>query len=110
MKEKFNLALFLGCCAIGACIWFAGVYIGDRIPATPHNPDHLYVSMEGEGAFADFLDFDEAFIYVKFNRFDAFQSLIDSGELDGTYTKFSDKIIFSKEKLSQWMEERIKNQ
>ena len=56
----------------------------------------------------DYLSEYEAADFLRVDYDDIFLRLIDSGELDGTYYSFRlDWRVFSKQKLSQWMDYRI---
>ena len=109
--KNFNLSLFLGCCVIGICIIIAGVIVANNLPETTRVP-HGFVITDGNtptSTFGEFMSAFEAALFLKIDNSDL-DRLIQSGELDGTFTSFPNGYTFSKEKLIQWMERRFANE
>ncbi|MBQ7299910.1 MAG: hypothetical protein IJW77_08725 [Clostridia bacterium] len=108
--KNFDLSLFLGCCAIAFGIVIAGKTISAELPNTTQVPSSLSVvtQTEGEKEFGKYLDKYEACDYLKLYKFRKdVDELLESGILDGTYTMVDDTYIFSRQKLDEWVEERI---
>lgn len=107
--KHFNWSIFLGCCAISIGIIIAGYSISNRITSVSHLQGELslYNTISDDTQeLGDYLSEYEVGIYLKID--DAtFTSLVSSGDLDGTYAAVPGGKIFSKEKLSQWVEARI---
>lgn len=110
-KEKtFNLSLFLGCCVIGICIIIAG----NNLPETAQVPHHLNVSVSDPMAQAptlgEYLTQWEAAAFLNMEEY-AFIAILDSGELAGTYMtaqgRYERGRIFSRQQLTEWMEEQM---
>ena len=110
--KNFNLSLFLGCCAISIGVIVAGYLIASKLPD--------YISGNFSGTLTgnineygqtdiEYLSVYEVSGYLRIG-YDNLNKLIESGELNGTYTIIEGSIVFSKEKLSEWMKNRIENE
>lgn len=75
-------------------------FIGINMPAA---------AIDRESQFGEFMSSHEASLFLSIQPYDL-QDLIDLGELSGTYTVVADGYVFSKEKLTQWAENRIENE
>lgn len=60
----------------------------------------------GAFEFGEFMSENEATAFLGVASYD-FYSFIEQGKLDGTFTKIESSYVFSKEKLTQWFENRI---
>lgn len=105
--KNFNLALFLGCCVISIGIVIAGILISTNMPRTPTIPGSFNIN-DGDGAigFGDYISEYEAAVFLKLEH-EKLTALMNDGKLYGTYTVLEGHSIFSKEKLSLWLDERI---
>jgi hypothetical protein len=108
--KNFNLSLFLGCCVIGVCVIIAGIIVANNLPETTRFPQGFSITnYDGDTSaptLGEYLTlFDAAhFLKIDINDLDA---MVNSGELDGTFTAFPTGYVFSKERLTQWMERRF---
>lgn len=87
--KNFNWALFIGCCLIALAILSAGMRIASHIP---HNLTSHIHGFSGHVSSTnndhpDFMNNWQAAMYLSLD-FDEFQSLVNSGELSGTYASF----------------------
>jgi hypothetical protein len=105
---KNTTAILLGCIAIGLCVVIAGYRVADRIPGTLQGNFHgsLYGGGQTQRENTDYLNHWEAQTYLQIWDV-TLHRLIQSGELDGTFVRFGDNYVFSRAKLSQWMDARI---
>jgi hypothetical protein len=105
--KSFNWSLFLGSCVIGIAIIIAGILISGNLPQTPVIPSSLSVSTSDVSTQPrEFMPEYEAagFLMIGINDFDAF---VDSGQLDGTFAVIEGNRVFSKEKLTQWLDSQF---
>ncbi|MCL2773175.1 MAG: hypothetical protein FWD71_07470 [Oscillospiraceae bacterium] len=106
--KNFNFSLFLGCCVISIGIIIAGIIVGNHLPPV--------ISGNFSGSIADGTQqFDEYLTAYDVERFlkitdDDLNTLIQSGELKGTYTIIQGHNVFSRDKLSEWIKTRIDNE
>lgn len=112
--KNFDLSLFLGCLAISIGIVIAGNTVSKELPDTTQVqvPSNLSVvtQTEGEKEFGPYLDIYEVCDYLKLHKYKKdVDELLESGILDGTYTMVDDTYIFSRQKLDEWVEERIEH-
>ena len=106
--KNFNLSQFLGCCVIAVSIIIAGSYISEEIPDTTQVPDSLYVSTQNQyEQYANCMSKYEVAEYFDITVDDVYE-LLNSGELDGTYTMVGETYIFSREKLDEWVKNSAK--
>ena len=106
--KNFNLSQFLGCCVIAVSIIIAGSYISEEIPDTTRVPDSLDVRMQNQyEQYANCLSEYDVAEYFDITDEDVYE-LINSGELDGTYTMVGERYIFSREKLDEWVKNSAK--
>jgi len=104
---KNSIAIFLGCVVIAIGIMIAGNGIAKRIPATLNGSFHGSLNSSGNQAeFSDYLNEYMAQWYLNIWNVH-FHALLRSGELDGTYVQVGDELIFSRWRLSAWMERTI---
>jgi len=87
---NFNWALLLGLCAIAISIFAAGITIANRLPQTFHG--HMTGSLTGGSTWHDtssreFMSEWEAANFLLMGH-DEFASILQTGELSGTYTVF----------------------
>lgn len=109
MKKSFDLSLFLGCCVISVGIIIAGWLISKEMPETTKVPSNLAVTttnVESGYEFGSYLSKHEVSAYLGITSEDV-DTLIQSGELDGVSTRLGANVVFSKEGLDKWMEERF---
>ncbi len=108
--KNFDLSLFLGCCAIAMGIVTAGNTISSELPNTTQVPSSLSVvtQTEGEQELGNYLSKHEICDYLNISYEDV-EELLESGALEGTYTMVDNSYIFSRQKLDEWVEERIEN-
>lgn len=106
--KNFNLSLFLGCCIISIGIVIAGLLIAYHLPPVISGSFSGTIT-DGTPQFGDYLSEYEASAFLSMNTND-FIIFIQSGELQGTYTVIQGNNVFSKEKLSQWVEARIEKE
>ena len=107
MKD-FNLSQFLGCCVIGISIVVAGWLISKEMPNTTQVPSNLSVVTQAQDEqYGNYLSKYEVAAYLGITDEDVDQ-LFASGKLDGTYTVAGANYIFSREKLDEWVENRLK--
>ncbi len=107
--KSFNWSLFLGSCVIGIAIIIAGILISGNLPSTPVIPSSLSVTTSDVSTEPrEFMSAYEAsaFLMIGIDDFDAF---VDSGQLGGTFTVIEGNRVFSKEKLTQWLDSQFKN-
>ena len=106
--KNFNLSQFLGCCVIAVSIIIAGSYISGEIPDTTQVPNSLYVETQNQyEQYANCLSESDVAEYFNIGVEDVYE-LLNSGELDGTYTMVGERYIFSREKLDEWVKNSIK--
>ena len=106
--KNFNLSQFLGCCVIGISIVIAGWLISKELPNTTQVPSNLSVMTQTQDEqYGNYLSKYEVAAYLGITDEDV-DKLFASGELDGTYTVAGANYIFSREKLDEWVENRIK--
>ena len=105
--KNFDLSQFLGHCVIGACIIVAGWMISNELPDTTQVPSNLSVMTQTQDEqYGNYLSTYAVAAYLGITDEDV-DKLISSGELEGTYTKAGENYIFSREKLDEWVENRI---
>ncbi len=109
--KNFDLSLFLGCCAIAFGIVIAGKIISAELPDTTQVPSSLSVvthtAGEQEQDFGNYLSQYDISRYLHI-AYEDVEDLLESGALEGTYTMVDDNsYIFSRQKLDEWVEERI---
>ena len=88
--RNFGFSLFLGCCVVALGIIIAGHTIARQIPDTLHGSLHGSFSgtlMDGSDSPREFMSKWEAARFLRM-AYEQLDSLIDSGELDGTYAVF----------------------
>lgn len=102
--KNFSLSTFLGCCVISLGIIVAGVLISSKIP--PVNVPSSFTLKETAWEYDDYMSQYEAAAFLKIDA-DTFTGMMRSGQLLGTYTVVEGGSVFSREKLSQWIEDRI---
>lgn len=107
MKNS-SLAHFLGCCVIAISIVIAGWIISKELPNTTQVPSNLSVlTQTRDEQYGNYLSKYEVAAYLGITDEDV-ENLFSSGELDGTYAMAGANSIFSREKLDEWVEKRIK--
>ena len=108
--KNFDLSLFLGCCAIAIGIVTAGNTISSELPDTTQVPSNLSVVTKtvGEKELGNYLSKYEICNYLNISYEDV-DEMLESGALEGTYTMVDKSYIFSRQKLDEWVEERIEN-
>lgn len=105
--KNFNLAQFLGCCVISFGIIVAGWLISKELPNTTQVPSSLSVITQTQDErYGSYLAKSQVAAYLKITDEDV-DSLLNSGELDGTYTITGANYVFSREKLDEWVDRRI---
>ena len=105
--KNFNLSQFLGCCVISIGIVIAGWLISKELPNTTQVPSSLSVVTQArDEMFGNYLSKYEVAAYLGITDEDV-DSLLASGELEGTYTVAGANYVFSREKLDDWVEKRI---
>ena len=85
-----NMALFYGCCIIALGIVIAGLVIARQIPDVMHGSLHGSFSgtlIDGGGSQREFMNEWEAAGFLSMT-IEQFRSLVESGELGGTYAVF----------------------
>lgn len=103
----FNISQFLGCCVISIGIIIAGWLISKELPNTTHIPSNLsVVSQTQDELYGNYLSKYEVAAYLRITDEDV-DKLFHSGELEGTYTVAGANYVFSREKLDEWVENRI---
>ena len=88
--QNFNTALFLGCCVVALSIFATGHVIASRLPHSLHGNLHGSFSgtlTDGAGSFREFMSEWEAADFLLMSH-EEFERIIQSGELEGTYTTF----------------------
>ena len=106
--KNFNLSQFLGCCVISIGIIVAGWLISEELPNTTQVPSNLsVVTKTMDELYGNYLCKSQVAAYLNIAD-DDIDKLLNSGELDGTYTVAGDSYIFSREKLDEWVDKRIK--
>lgn len=105
--KNFNLSQFLGCCVISIGIIIAGWLISEELPNTTQVPASLsVVTKTMDELYGNYLSKYQAAAYLNIADEDI-DKMLNSGELDGTYTMAGASYIFSREKLDEWVERRI---
>lgn len=105
--KNFNLSQFLGCCVISIGIIIAGWMISQELPNTTSVPTSFSVTTHTQDeAFGNYLSKYEVSAYLNISNEDV-EMLLDSGKLEGTYTVAGTSYVFSREKLDEWVAERI---
>lgn len=105
--KNFNLSQFLGCCVVSIGIVVAGWLISKELPNTTQVPSNLSVITQTQDEiFGKYLSKYEVAVYLRITDEDV-DKLFNSGELEGTYTLAGAKYVFSREKLDEWIENRI---
>lgn len=105
--KNFNLAQFLGCCVISIGIIIAGWMISKELPGTTQVPSSLsVVTQTADEQYGPYLSIYEVAAYLKISNEDV-GTLLHTGQLDGTYTAAGDSYVFSREKLDEWVANRI---
>jgi len=106
--KNFNLSLFLGCCVISIGIIVAGFVIANQLPPVISGSFSGYVT-DGTQQFGEYMSEYEASAFLGMIT-DDFIEFVQSGELKGTYTVVQENYVFSKDKLAEWMKNRIENE
>jgi len=87
--QKLNWALFLGCCVVAISIFAAGQAIANRLPHTMHG--NFSGSLTSHASFdssdREFMSDWQAAAFIGMS-WEEFESIVESGELSGTYTAF----------------------
>lgn len=110
--KNFSLSTFLGLCVLGVCLLvglvFSGWIIAQELPDTTQIPDMLAIQPvdQQNQSYGDYLSLQQAASYLGVRETDI-EDLMQSGELEGIYTKIDRYYIFSKAKLQQWVDKRI---
>jgi len=82
-------------------------YIGDAIGNGLNSIGSSVASTGANQPFDDaYMSDYQASAFIKVN-YDNFLIIVESGELSGTFTIIQDERVFSKEKLIQWLSNRI---
>lgn len=107
MNKNFNFALFFGCCVISIGIVIAGLLISTNMPDAALMPRNLSVTTsDGAPVFREYMSDYEAAGFLTLDA-DELMAFIQSGELNDTFTVIQGHYVFSKEKLTQWINRRI---
>ena len=88
--QSFNTALFLGCCIMALSILISAIVIANNLPNSLHGNLHGNLTgtfIDGGGSFREFMSEWEAARFLGLWHEDL-ESIIESGELSGTYTIF----------------------
>ena len=105
--KNFNLSQFLGCCVISIGIIVAGWLISKELPNTTQVPSNLSVITKTmDEMFGNYLSKYEVSAYLNVSE-ENVDKLLNSGELDGTYTMAGSDYIFSRDKLDEWVKKQI---
>ena len=105
--KNFNLSQFLGCCVISIGIIIAGQSIGKELPETTQVPSNIMVTTSSEEkTFGSYISYGEVADYLGVT-WDDINRLFDAGEFIGTYTKIGETIVFSRDKLDEWVKKRM---
>lgn len=105
--NKLNLSQLVGYGLVGLSIIISGFIVANKLPQASYVPDRLYVTADSElPAVKEFMSTIEAACFINMSE-DNFIPIVKSGELNGTFFIINDTYIFSKEKLTQWMNEQI---
>lgn len=105
--KTFNLSQFLGCCVISIGIIVAGWLISNELPDTASVPASFSVTTRtADELYGNYLSKYEVAAYLNITDEDV-EKLLNSGELDGTYTVAGANYVFSREKLDEWVSNRI---
>ena len=146
--QSFNTALFLGCCIMALSILISSIVIANNLPNSLHGNLHGNLTgtfIDGGDSFREFMSEWEAARFLGLWHEDL-ESIIESGELSGTYTIFQvernimvaysgewitdhrvahavveprplvwetvivDHRVFSRERLTEWLLERMNGQ
>ena len=111
--KNLNSSLLLGCCIISIGIIIAGVLVSNSIP--PMISGNFSGSFISDGYdYSDYFDEYEAASFICMYEdntdaidIDSFRKLVGTGELDWTFTSINGNKVFSKEKLSLWLDIRV---
>lgn len=107
MNKNFNFALFFGCCVISIGIVIAGLLISTNMPDAALMPRNLSVTTsDGTTVFREYMSEYEAAGFLMLDA-DELMAFIQTGELNETFTVIQGQYVFSKEKLTQWINRRI---
>ncbi|MCL2874477.1 MAG: hypothetical protein FWE29_06075 [Defluviitaleaceae bacterium] len=102
-RPKFNWALFLGLCIVALAIYSAGVRIAAHMPHSLQG--HFSGSlMAGSNPDREFMSEWEAAAFLSMGH-DEFLSILNSGELEGTYTVFQvERMVWGRpfENYDEW--------
>ncbi len=102
-----NFLQFLGCCVISIGLIAAGWLISEGLPDTTRVPANLSVITKTvDEEIGDYLSMPEIAAYFGVTREDV-EKLFNSGELEGTYIKVGANLVFSRQKLDEWVERRM---
>ena len=97
IHQRFNWAIFLGCCVIALSIHSSGHRIAGRIPHSLHG--HFSGALtDGNFTAREFMSDWEAANFLLMDHSE-FIRIVESGELSGTYT------VFQVERREWWSEE-----
>jgi hypothetical protein len=105
--KNFNLSLFLGCCVVSAGVIVGSLIISANLPATPIIPSSMTLS-DSMAEFGEYLSDNEAAAFLRIG-YEEFPEFVDSGALRGTFTTIEGYRVFSKDKLSEWVNARIED-
>ena len=105
--KNFNLSQFLGCCVISIAIIISGWLISKELPNTTQVPSNLSVTTKTmDERYGNYLSKYEVAAYLNITDEDV-DTLLNSGELEGTYTVAGANYVFSRKKLDTWVTSRI---
>lgn len=112
--KRFNFSIFLGCCAISIGIIIASMIIAGRLPETFSGTLNGTIS-DSSSLYGNSNEFEEYLVEFGVTEFchidmDELDNLIKSGELKGTYTTVNGTHIFSRDKLSEWLINRMESE
>jgi hypothetical protein len=99
-------AIIIASFVLAAAINKGSRYIGDAIGnGLSYIGSSVYSTGEKQ-SFDDFMSDYEAAAFLKVN-IDDFYVFAESGELNGTFSTIQGQRVFSKEKLTQWFNDRV---
>ncbi len=105
--KNFNLSQFLGCCVISVGIVVAGWLISQELPDTTRVPSSLSVTTKTmDELYGNYLSEYEVAAYLSIAEEDV-DALLRTGKLDGTYMVAGESLMFSREKLDEWVKQQI---
>lgn len=105
--KNFNLSQFLGCCVISAGIVVAGWLISQELPNTTQVPSSLSViTKTADEQYGNYFSEYQVAAYLGITNEDV-DVLLRTGKLDGTYMTAGENLLFSREKLDEWVKQQI---